>query len=256
VNHALPAWDLACAYQAAFAVLAAVGRRARTGEGALLKLALSDVAFTTLSHIGLLGEAQLLERDRPAIGNHIYGAFGRDFACADGERVMVAAISRGQWDALVKACEAGPAIAALQRSLGLDFADEGQRHEGREAIAALLEPWFAARARGEIEQDLERHRVCWGRYSTVTELLARDARVSERNPVFETVETPGIGRHLSAGATARIADLPRRAVTPAPLLGTHTDEVLHEVLRLDGAAIGRLHDAGIVAGPQRDPALQ
>jgi 2-methylfumaryl-CoA isomerase len=30
--------------------------------------------------------------------------------------------------------------------------------------------------------------------------------------------------------------------------------VLHEVLGLDAGAIGRLHDAGVVAGPQRDPA--
>jgi 2-methylfumaryl-CoA isomerase len=49
--------------------------------------------------------------------------------------------------------------------------------------------------------------------------------------------------------------LPREATTPAPLLGTHTDQVLAEVLRLDSGAIGRLHDAGIVAGPERDPSV-
>ncbi len=36
-------------------------------------------------------------------------------------------------------------------------------------------------------------------------------------------------------------------------LGDHTDEVLHQVLGLDSGAIGRLHDAGVVAGPERDP---
>lgn len=253
VNHALPAWDLACAYQAAFAVLAAATRRSRTGQGAALRIALADVAFTTLSHIGLLAEAQLLDRDRPAIGNHIYGAFGRDFACADGERVMVAAITVGQWSALVKACEAGAAVAALEQRTGLDFRDEAQRYEAREAIAQLLEPWFAARPRAAIEAELERHRVCWGRYSTVRELLAADDRVGPSNPVFESVHTQGVGIHLAAGATARIAQEERRPLGAAPLLGAHTDEVLHEVLGLDGAAIGRLHDSGIVAGPERDP---
>lgn len=255
VNHALPAWDLACAYQAAFAVLAAVTQRRQTGKGAALRIALSDVAFTTLSHLGLLAEAQLLQQDRPAIGNHIYGAFGRDFACADGHRVMVAAISLGQWEALVKACEAGVAIAALERRLGLDFRDEVQRYESREAIAALLEPWFAARPRVGVEAELARHRVCWGRYSTVRELLESDGRVDVANPVFETIQTPGIGSHLAAGATARIAGHERQPTPAAPLLGAHTDEVLHEVLGLDSSAIGRLHDRGIVAGPQRDPSL-
>jgi 2-methylfumaryl-CoA isomerase len=254
VNHALPAWDLACAYQAAFAVLAAVMRRRATGEGAQIRIALSDVAFTTLSHLGVLAEAQLLQQDRPAIGNHIYGAFGRDFECADGERVMVAAISLGQWQALLNACEAGAAIAVLEARTGADFRDEAQRYEAREAIAALLEPWFAARPRAQAERLLEEHRVCWGRYGTVRELLARDARVDPaRNPVFEHLDTPAIGSHVAAGAVARFEGDARQPTAPAPLLGAHTDEVLHEVLGLASAAIGRLHDAGIVAGPERDP---
>jgi 2-methylfumaryl-CoA isomerase len=254
VNHALPAWDLACAYQAAFAVLAAVMRRRASGEGALIKIALSDVAFTTLSHLGVMAQAELLQQDRPSIGNHIYGAFGRDFACADGERVMVAAISLGQWQALVKACGIGTAIAALESESGSDFRDEAQRYEARDAIASLLEPWFAARTREQAERLLEENRVCWGRYGTVRELLERDARVDPaRNPVFEQLATPAVGTHIAAGAVARFEGEAREATQPAPLLGTHTDEVLHEVLGLDAAAIGRLHDAGVVAGPERDP---
>jgi len=40
----------------------------------------------------------------------------------------------------------------------------------------------------------------------------------------------------------------RRSVEPAPRLGQHTDEVLAGVLGLSAAEIGRLHDAGVVAG--------
>ena len=253
VNHVLPAWDLACAYQAAFAIVAAVGHRQRSGSGAQLQLALSDVAFSTLSHLGVLAEAELLQQDRPSLGNHIYGAFGRDFETADGERVMVAAISLGQWKALVKACDVGAQIADLQRSSGLDFDDEAQRYQGRDAIAALLEPWFAARPRPLAERALEQGKVCWGRYSTVRELLRADARVSDANPVFERVSTAGVGEHLSAGAAVRVGTMVREPTRGAPMLGDHTDEVLHDVLGLDSAAIGRLHDARVVAGPASDP---
>lgn len=255
VNHVLPAWDIACAYQAAFAVTAAVDRRRRTGEGAQLQLALSDMAFTTLSNLGVLAEAELLQQERPSLGNHLYGAFGRDFGTADGSRIMVAAISQGQWQALVAACGIGAGVAALEKETGLDCSDEAQRFEARDAIAALLEPWFAARPQAEAEQALQQHKVCWGRYSTAGELLAGDPRVSLANPVFERIDTPGIGEHIAAGATVRMPALEREATAPAPLLGTHTDEVLHELLGLDGAAIGRLHDAGVVAGPQRDPSV-
>jgi 2-methylfumaryl-CoA isomerase len=253
VNQVLPAWDMACAYQAALAIAAALHQRGCTGEGAELKLALSDVAFTTLSHLGVLAEAELLQQDRPSLGNHIYGAFGRDFGTADGGRLMVAAISINQWKALVAACGIAEGVAALEARTGLDCRDEVQRFEAREAIAALLEPWFAARTRAEAEAVLEAHKACWGRYATPTGLLAQDPRVSDANPVFERITTPGIGAHLSAGAAVRATGVERTPTAPAPLLGTHTDEVLHGVLGLDGAAVGRLHDAGVVAGPERDP---
>ncbi|HET7097126.1 MAG TPA: CoA transferase [Casimicrobiaceae bacterium] len=256
VNHVLPAWDVACAFQAAFAVVSAVERRRRTGQGAELRIALSDVAFAMLSHLGLTAEAELLDRDRPAIGNYIYGAFGRDFGTKEGARVIVAAISSGQWTALVKACAMEAEIAALERASGFDFAREAERYEGREAIAAIVERWCAARTLAEVQQAFDANRVCWGPYRTTRDLLRHDARVGPSNPVWERIETAGIGAHLAAGTPVRAPGEERSASTPAPLLGQHTDEVLHDVLGLDSPAIGRLHDAGVVAGPERDPTLR
>lgn len=254
VNHVLPAWDIACAYQAAFAVVAAVDRRRRTGEGAELKLALSDMAFTMLSHMGVLAEAELLHQERPSIGNHLYGAFGRDFATSDGHRLMVVAISAGQWKCLVKSCGIAESVAALEQRTGLDLSDEAQRFEARDALAELVEPWFAARTREQAGRELDDHKATWGRYQNVGELLATDPRVNAAtNPVFERMDTPGIGNHIAAGAAVRAPSLEREPTAPAPALGTHTDEVLHEVLGLDSAAIGKMHDAGVVAGPERDP---
>jgi 2-methylfumaryl-CoA isomerase len=255
VNQVMPAWDIACAYQAAFAVVAAVDHRRRTEQGAELKLALSDMAFTMLSHLGVLTEAQVLGQERPSIGNHLYGAFGRDFATADGKRVMVAAISAGQWAALVKACRMQGAIAQLQIQMGLNFDDEAQRYQARDAIAALVEPCFVAHTYAELARILDEHRVCWGTYRTAGEAVQHDPRVGLANPVFETIETPGVGPHMTAGSPVRIANAQRERTRPAPLLGVDTDAVLHEVLGLDSGAIGRLHDAGVVAGAECDPTL-
>jgi 2-methylfumaryl-CoA isomerase len=252
VNHVLPAWDIACAFQAAFSIAAAVERRRRTGAGAELRLALSDVAFSMLAHLGVAGEAELLGEDRPAIGNHIYGAFGRDFGTADGKRIMVAAISSGQWTALVRACEMGAEMKALEQKLGRDFSREGDRYEAREAIAPVVEAWCATRPSAEVQAQFERARVCWGPYRTARDLFANDPRASLANPVFERVETQGIGAHLSAGTAVRAMREARTITSPAPLLGQHTDEILFGVLGLDSGAVGRLHDGGIVAGPECD----
>jgi 2-methylfumaryl-CoA isomerase len=43
----------------------------------------------------------------------------------------------------------------------------------------------------------------------------------------------------------------RSPVRAAPLLGAQTDEILANELALPDHEIGRLHDAGIVAGPKR-----
>lgn len=255
VNQVLPAWDIACAYQAAFAISAAVANRRTSGQGSEMRLALSDMAFSMLSHLGVLAEAELLQQDRPSLGNHIYGAFGRDFGTADGQRVMVAGISSGQWAALVKATDSTAAMAAIQAQTGLNLGDEEQRFEARDAIAAALEPWFAARPIEAVRQQLDAHRVCWGMYRTASEALANDPRVSLANPVFERINTPGIGPHIGAGSAVRMPATARQTTNPAPLLGADTDAILTSVLGMDSHQIGKLHDSGVVAGPERDPTV-
>jgi 2-methylfumaryl-CoA isomerase len=249
----LPAWDVICANQAALAIVSALLRRHRTGEGSEIRMALSDVAFSTLSHLGILAEAELERRERPAIGNHIYGAFGRDFETSDGRRVMVAAISSKQWSALVRACSIQDQIRKVEAELGLDFGREDQRFEGREAICALVEPWCKALSLREIGEIFDREGVCWGPYRSALELIDEDARVSPANPIFERLETGGVGEHLSAGAPMRFVSLPRSPTNPAPWVGEHTDEILSQALDMSDAEIASLHDRGIVAGPERDP---
>jgi 2-methylfumaryl-CoA isomerase len=256
VNNVVPAWDFACGYQAAFAILAAFESRRRTGEGAELKIALSDVAFCALSHLGLLTEVELLGRERESIGNYVYGAFGRDFGTADGRRIMLAAISAGQWQALVQACDAASRMAELEASLGLTFRNEADRYAARESIAGVIASWCAARPLAEIARVFDQHRVCWGLYRSVGDLLANDPRVSPATEVFEQIETTGVGRHLAAGTPVRIGAQPRGPIRSAPLVGQHTEEVLQDVLGLDSATLGRLHDARIVAGPEADPTSQ
>ena len=253
VNHVLPAWDIACAHQAAFAVAAALVRRALTGEGAQLRLALSDVAFSTLSHLGMLAEAELLGVERKSLGNDLYGAFGKDFATRDGQRVYVAAISLGQWKALVQACGLQAAVRQIECAQGLDLALEGDRFAAREAIAAQVAAWCAARDGAEVERAWSAHKVCWGRYQSLQQALAGDARCGLANPLFQPLHTAGVGTHRVAGATVREVGAARAPVQPAPLLGQHTDQVLAEVLGLNDGAIGRLHAQGLVAGPEQDP---
>jgi 2-methylfumaryl-CoA isomerase len=148
--------------QASLSLVGAVDRRRRTGEGGAIRIALSDVAFSALSYLGILAEVELLGQERLPIGNDIYGAFGRDFPTRDGERVMVAAVSLRQWRALVSACALSEPIAAIEAALGFDFTRETDRFEGRDIIAGLVKRWCLERTLPEVAETFDRHGVCWG----------------------------------------------------------------------------------------------
>lgn len=248
VNHVLPAWDVATGLHAALAVMASVDRRSRTGQGGRAEVALSDVAMAMVGNLGQIAEVQINDADRRPIGNDLYGAFGRDFATADGRRVMIVAITVKQWRGLCRACGIEDSVAALETALGVDFVDEGVRFEWRQVLFALIERWCAARPLAEIAAALEAEGLSWGPYQTVRQMLDDDPRASTANPMFETVEHPDIGAVLTPGSPIGFRGADRVSVAPAPRLGAHTDEVLAEVLGLDSGAIGRLHDDGIVAG--------
>ena len=250
VNHVLPAWDLLCGQTAALGLLAAERHRNRTGEGQLVTLALSDVALGAVTALGHVAEAQILGTERPRLGNDLYGALGRDFRCADGRRVIAVAISPKQWQALCAACEMTDAMEALATETGLDLArQEGDRFVARHRIFEAIADWCSRRTLAEVAEAFDRHGVCWGPYQTFRQLVADDPRCSVANPLFAPVAHPGVGTTLEARSALRFGGLSLDDPAPAPRLGQHTDEILSECLGLSGTEIGRLHDAGIVAGP-------
>ena len=250
VNHVLPAWDLVCGQSVAVGILAADRHRARSGEGQLVTVALSDVALAVVSAMGHVAEAQVLDEERPRLGNDLYGAFGRDFETRDGRRVMPVAISDKQWNALCEATESVEQMRLLAQQLAVDFDDEGDRFRARDEIAAIVAPWCAARTLVEVRTAFDAHGVCWGPYQSFRQLVADDPRCSLANPLFSEIDQPGVGRVLAAGSPLAPVDLGRVAVRPAPRLGEHTDEVLAEVLGLSGTEIAALHDRGVIAGPR------
>ena len=249
LNSVLPAWDVAMGTLAAVGLLSAERYRARTGEGQLIRLSLSDVAFAMVGNLGRIAEAQLGGRDQPKDGNYLYGAFGHDFVTRDDRRVMVVALTARQWTALKDATGIEEACASIEQASGHDLSTEAGRFEARDLIAALLRPWFAGRDLADVRAAFAGTGVSWGPYQTFSQLVTEDPRVSTANPMFEEVEHPGVGTYLMPGSPLDFSGVARLPVRRAPQLGEHTEEILADVLGLSSTEIGRLHDAGIVAGP-------
>ena len=247
VNHVLPAWDLLGGAYAAFAAVSALLRRRQTGEGAEIRVPLSDLAASSLSHLGQVAEV-LTGGDRPRMGNDLFGAFGRDFVTADGKRLIVVAITPRQWTGLLKVLELGDVVAALEASLGISFArDEGARFTHRAALMPHFEAAFAARDSAALKPAFDAGGVTWGEYQSLHQAVTSDPRLFTANPLFQSLTHPSGLTYPTSGPAATLADEARGAQGAAPRLGQHTDEVLAQVLGLDSGAIGRLHDEGLVA---------
>lgn len=249
VNHVLPAWDIAAGLYLATGFLAAERARSRTGRGQEVTLALSDVMLASVGNLGYVADVQINGAVRPPLGNELYGAFGRDFATADGRRVMLAAISNRQWRAIGKATGLAVQLAMLGPAMQADLDTEGGRFHARHAIAAVLEPWFAARTLAEIAATFGGAGVLWGPYQDFGQLVHDDSRCSAANPMFAEIEQPGVGRVLANAVPLSFSEGGRPAPAAAPVLGEHTEAVLIETLGLSGEEYGRLHDAGVVGGP-------
>jgi 2-methylfumaryl-CoA isomerase len=245
VNHVLPAWDLITGQMAATGLLAAERHRRRTGAGQHIKLALEDVALASMGNLGFIAEAQR-GHVRERTGNYLFGAFGGDFICADGRRVMIVALTGKQWSGLCEALDLNDQVAGLAQRLGLDLSLEGNRYRAREDIAFLVRGRIGRLTVDEVGRAFDRCGVCWSRYQTVSELVAGDSACSKENPLFAMTEQPEVGRILAPTIPLNFAAGGRMPPLPAPRLGEHTNDVLKEIVGLNDAEIRRLQRGGII----------
>ncbi|KAA8607141.1 dehydratase [Salipiger aestuarii] len=225
VNQMLPAWDAVCGLLAASGLLAAERRRRETGMGGLIELSLEDCALWMLGNLGMLAEAELGPARQPT-GNDVFGAFGSDFATRDGRRVMVAALSNRQWHALTEATGTTDAMDHLARAFDVDLTTDAGRWTAREPIKLRLAQWFSARDHACVSATLTRHRVLWGPYQTITELVRDDPTCSEANPLFARVAQPGAGAYLTPGIPLDFGTPRSPASRQAHPQGADTDDVL------------------------------
>lgn len=180
----------------------------------------------------------------PSIGNHLFGSFARDFVCADGRSVMIVALTLRHWHDLVALTGVTQAVDALEQGLAVDFADEGVRYTYREALAALISPWFSARPSSEVEELFAGTTVLLAPYRSFRDVVG-DLR-GQPHPLMEQLDQPGMGPHFAPRSPIDVNSW-NRVPEPAPLLGQDTVAILEERLGLPVSEIDRLLDTGIVA---------
>ncbi len=250
VANALPAWDCIAGNMCVSALLAAERHRLRHGAGQDVEIALKDVAAAMLGNLGMIGDAVVNPEERGKSGNALYGAYGQDFVCADGKRVMVIGLTARQWKGLVSATGTTDAMARLATRKGRDLMDEAVRWELRHEITEILRPFFAARRVDEFADDFNKAGLTWSQFRTVKEAVAEDPDLSTDNPIFTQMDQPGLGRFPVPGSPISFSAAPRTRPEQAPALGAHTEEILGDVVGMCDTEIAQLFDKGVVQSPR------
>ena len=247
VANALPAWDCIAGNMVVSSLLAAERDRLRTGKGQNVEFALKDAAAAIVGHLGMIGEATISDEQRGKSGNSLYGAYGQDFECSCGGRVIVIGLTLRQWRGLLKAMDKTDEIKKLEEELNVSLDDEGRRWVHRHEINDIFRPWFAKRKIIEFEKGFNDLGLTWSQFRTMKEAIDEDGDTFADNPMFETQDFDGIGKYMVPRSPVEFSN--HLAISPEkpPKLGQHTEEILADIMGLGSGEIGVLFDSGIVS---------
>lgn len=206
----------------AFAILAALMHRARTGEGQYIDMSQLETS------IALLGEgvmAQVMNGVQPPrIGNrdpHLapHGLF----RCQGDDRwISIVVASDEEWQRLSSAI-GRPELTTDQR-----FATLAARKQNEDELEKLVTVWTETHSDEDATRKLQAAGIAAFPALTNKE-LAEDQHLQSRGFFVEQAH-PEVGVRRHAGLPWVFSDTPCQVQNPAPCLGQDTDDVMHRVL--------------------------
>lgn len=223
------------ALMAAFAILASLRERDRSGEGQHIDVAMADGA---LSWLALVAARRLAGATVPARGRDLLAGgvvCYRPYECSDSGWVTLAALEPRFWEAWC-------------RGVGReDLVEQQLAPPGGEAHAAVA-AIFRQRTRAEWQRFSGEVECCLEPVLDLDEVLASE-HVNARGMVVG-LDQPGATRPVAQlGSPIKLSRTPPdTGRLPGPELGEHTEAVLREA-GYDDERIADLLRAGAVAGP-------
>jgi benzylsuccinate CoA-transferase BbsF subunit len=231
--------DFHAGVHAAYAALAALRYRARTGEGQAIDLSQFAVAA------GLLGpelRAVLAGEAAPSrIGNRHPGAAPHGiYPCAGvGRWLAIAIFEDGEWRRFGEASGLEWARAPVWETIA-------GRKAGEDELDRRLSAWTATQEAELLMHRLQASGVAAGVVQNVRDLIERDPHLRARGYYYRD-QHPALGELWLDNPPIHFAEMSTRLQgRPGPLLGEGNRAGLVELLGLDPDALAALEAAGVV----------
>ncbi|MEE8045455.1 MAG: CoA transferase [Dehalococcoidia bacterium] len=227
--------DFAGGYAAALGLVAALLEAKTTGIGRDIDISLLDTAISMLTYFASWQMNSDWQPARTPNSSHQTIVPGQNFQTSDGW-ISVFCAKEHFWQRLAELIDM-PELASDER-----FATFASRFDNREELISILSNRLLQKTSAEWLA-LFRGHVPSGSVNTIEQALA-DEQVLARDIIVD-VDHPTYGAIKQVASSIK-TDGSNQAVTPAPKLGEHTDELLDELLSLGQKEITRLRNQGAV----------
>jgi benzylsuccinate CoA-transferase BbsF subunit len=223
--------DLRVGTTSAFAILAALYYRARTGKGQHIDLSSTEAVSALIGHTFM--DYSMNSRVQNRAGNHDHMMAPHNcYPCLGEDKwVTIAVACEEEWDALRRVVGDG-------RLEDGRFADAPSRWQNQEALDQLIGEWTASHSQEEVTEALQKAGVA-AMPLLDGPALVQDAHLRARD-VLEPLQHPTIGERLTVSPPWKLSRTPAEIRRPGPLLGEHNQYVLGELLGMSGDEIERL----------------
>ena len=216
---------------AAFAVLAALNYRRRTGCGQYIDLAQTEptVALQGTAIVDYAVNGRIAERQgnsHPAWAPHgVYPCLG------DDRWIAVAVQDDAQWGRLAEALALEPARRAA-------WAHSDARQTQRLTVDEWLTSETKLREPFDLMRQLQEAGVPAGVVQNASDLIERDPQLAHRQH-WQYLDHPEMGRSIYNNVPIRLSRTPGQLSQPAPMLGQHTEEICTSLLGLTTEEVAR-----------------
>jgi len=230
-----PVCDTVGGLNAAFAVMAALFHRERTGEGQFIDVALLD---SIMPLMGWVAANLLIGGEQPVLmGNDNFTAApSGTFRTQDGH-INIAANKQEQWEAV---CEV---LGVPELKMDARFQERDTRKKNRRELTPILEAKLAQKPTGFWVEALNAKDVPSGDILSLEDAL-RQPQVHHRQ-VLQKVPVAGVGDVEVFGLTALFGKTPGSVETPPPTLGQHNHQIFSS-LGLTEAEQAELKTKGVI----------